>query len=48
LARNATFGKLFKTTKYGSVTLDKKSNHHSKIAIKIPSNVPKKKPITVS
>ena len=41
-------GKLFKTTKYGSATFDKKSDHHNIIATIIPNIVPNKKPTTVS
>lgn len=48
LVRNATFGRLFNTTKYGSITLDKKFDHHNAIAIVIPKIVPNKNPITVS
>ena len=36
----ATLGKLFKITKYGSATLDKKSDHHNKQAISVPIKVP--------
>lgn len=46
--RKATFGKLFKTTKYGSETLLKKYDHQRIIAIIIPMPVPSKKPINVS
>lgn len=47
-ARKATFGKLFKTTKYGSETLLKKLDHQRIIAITIPIPVPNKNPIKVS
>ena len=46
--RNATLGKLFNTTKYGSKTFDKNSDHHKIIATIIPIKVPSKKPTTVS
>lgn len=45
---NATFGRLFKTTKNGSETFDKKSDHHKMIAIIMPKKVPSKNPIKVS
>ena len=45
---NATFGKLFNTTKNGSETLLKKSDHHKSIAITVPINTPSKNPISVS
>ena len=45
---SATFGKLFKTTKYGSDTFDKKGDHHKQIAIAIPNRTPEMKPINVS
>ncbi|MES9143967.1 hypothetical protein ABEP44_12620, partial [Cutibacterium acnes] len=44
----AILGKLFNTTKYGSITLDTKSESHSIIAINVPKIVPNIKPITVS
>ena len=45
---NATFGKLFNITKYGSATLLRKSDHQGNIAIIIPIPVPSKNPIRVS
>lgn len=48
LVRNATLGRLFNTTKYGSITLEIKSDHHNIIAIIIPNIVPNKNPTTVS
>ena len=48
MVRNATFGKLFKTTRYGSDTFAKNPDHHSIIAIIIPIPVPNKNPTTVS
>ena len=48
LDRRATFGRLFNTTKNGSNTLDRNGDHHNKIATKLPSIVPSKKPTKVS
>lgn len=48
LVRNATFGRLFSTTKYGSATFDINSDHQSIIAIIIPKKVPSKNPTNVS
>ena len=45
---SATFGRLFNTTRNGSLTLEIKLDHHNIVAIKTPSIVPKKKPISVS
>lgn len=44
----ATFGRLFIIVKYGSITLYRKSFHHSIMAIIIPSIVPKENDIIVS
>ena len=44
----AILGKLFKTTKNGSDTLEIKFDHHKIMAIKEPNIVPSKKPIIVS
>ena len=41
-------GRLFKTTRYGSATLDKKSDHHKIIAITPPKLIPIRNPTTVS
>ena len=45
---SATFGRLFNTTKNGSVTFDKNLDHHSIIEVKKPIAVPIKKPKIVS
>ena len=45
---NATFGKLFNTTKYGSATLAKNFDHHKIIAIPTPNIVPNPNPTIVS
>lgn len=44
----ATLGKLFKTVRYGSITLAKNLFHHIILAINIPIIVPKMKLINVS
>ena len=44
----ATFGRLFIIVKYGSITLYRKSFHHSIMAIIIPSIVPKENDIIFS
>ena len=48
MGRNATLGKLFNTTKYGSATFDKNFDHHKITATIIPIVVPNKNPTTVS
>ncbi len=45
---NAVLGRLFKTTKKGSDTLEIKGDHHNIIAIITPAIVPSKKPTNVS
>ena len=45
---NATFGKLFNTTKYGSATLAKNFDHQRIIAIPTPKIVPNPNPTIVS
>ena len=45
---NATLGKLFNITKYGSETLLINLDHHNIIAIMHPITVPKENPIIVS
>ena len=45
---NATFGKLFNTTKYGSATFAKNLDHQRIIAIPTPKIVPSPNPIIVS
>ena len=37
---NATFGRLFRITKYGSATFEMKSDHHKMLASRVPINVP--------
>ena len=44
----ATLGRLFKTTRKGSATLEIKSDHHKIMAIIIPRSVPIKNPTIVS
>lgn len=44
----AIFGKLFKTTRNGSETLEMNGDHHNIIAIIEPEIVPSKNPIRVS
>ena len=43
-----TFGKLFITVRYGSITLYKNLLYHNIVAIIIPKNVPSEKLINVS